>query len=189
MTYYREERRPPQDVESLFECLMQSITGLGTVVRPHVHEYFEALYCLEGGFELNAGGVLYPFCEGEMALIDPNEVHHTRSASPGVNRYLVIKFVPEALLYAERPVYEMKLLLPYLWSGGSHQKIYKREALERDGIGELLLGIEREYEGRALGYEMAVRSDLCKLFLWVARTLHGAGGNLGNLDGAALMTL
>lgn len=189
MTYYREERRPPEDVESLFECQMQSITGAGAMVRPHVHEYFEALYCLEGGFELNASGVIYPFFAGDMALIDPNEVHHTRAATPGNNRYLVIKFVPEALLYAERPVYEMKLLLPYLWSGGAHQKVFPKQALDQDGIGRLLMDIWREFEGRALGYEMAVRSGLCRLFLWVARTLHAESETQVNLDGAALMTL
>ena len=44
MTYYREERRPPQDAESLFECDLQSSMGRETVVYPHVHDYFEAVY-------------------------------------------------------------------------------------------------------------------------------------------------
>ena len=77
MTYYREERRPPQDAESLFECDLQSSMGRETVVYPHVHDYFEALYCLSGGYELYVSGAEHPFSAGDLVLIDPNEVHHT----------------------------------------------------------------------------------------------------------------
>lgn len=191
MTYYREERRPPEDVESLFECQLQTTTGCDTVVHPHVHEHFEVLYCVEGSFELYAGGALYPFGVGDMVLIDPNEIHHTRSTSAGVNRYLVLKFVPEALLYAEHPVYEMKLLLPYLWSSACHRKHFPRAQVEQAHIDQLLYDVHNEYHARALGYEMAVRSALCRLFLWVVRTLHEESGGQGlpNLDGNALMTL
>ena len=52
MTYYREERRPPQEVESLFECRIQETQGRQTAAHAHIHEYYEALYCLEGGYVL-----------------------------------------------------------------------------------------------------------------------------------------
>ena len=45
MEVYREARRPPEDVENLFECQLQSTFGCETVVHPHVHEQFEVLYC------------------------------------------------------------------------------------------------------------------------------------------------
>ena len=96
MEVYREARRPPEDVENLFECQLQSTFGCETVVHPHVHEQFEVLYCRKGGFELFSGGALTPFGPGDMVLIDPNEVHHTRSCTPGENEYQVVKFAPEA---------------------------------------------------------------------------------------------
>lgn len=191
MTYYREERRPPQDVENLFECQLQLTDGCDTVVHPHVHDYFEALYCIKGGYELRVGGARYPFSVGDMVLIDPNEVHQTRSTCKGINEYLVLKFMPDALLYADHPVYEMKVLLPYLWGGTRHRKLYEKKLLDKARIGDVLLNIHLEYSQRAFGYEMAVRSDLSRLFLWVVRTLDAQGGsqNLRHMDAAALMML
>ena len=197
MEVYREARRPPEDVENLFECQLQPTFGCETVVRPHVHEQFEVLYCRKGRYELFAGGALYPFGPGDMVLIDPNEVHHTRSCSPGENEYQVLKFAPEALLYAEHPVYEMKLLLPYLWLGAGagaeapRRKRFERALLESAGIDRLLDNVLREFTARDLGYEMAVRADLCRLFLFVARTLRreDGGQSLPNLDSHALLTL
>lgn len=197
MEVYREARRPPEDVENLFECQLQSTFGCETVVHPHVHEQFEVLYCRKGGFELFSSGALTPFGPGDMVLIDPNEVHHTRSCTPGENEYQVVKFAPEALLYAEHPVYEMKLLLPYLWlgagaqAGAQRRKRFERALLAAQGVDRLLDDILREFTARDPGYEMAVRADLCRLFLFVARVLRRADGDasLTNLDGRALLTL
>ena len=191
MTYYREERRPPQEVESLFECRIQETLGSQTAAYAHIHEYYEILYCLEGGYVLYTGDASTPFSPGEMVLIDPNEIHHTCSTGSGCNRYLVLKFAPDALMFAEHPLYELQVMLPYLWSGEWHRRKFDRALLDEGGIGTLLLDILHEYETRSLGYEMAVRADLCRLFLWVARLLdRETGGELmQRMDNAALSTL
>lgn len=191
MTYYREERRPPQEVESLFECRIQETLGPQTAVYAHIHDYYEALYCLEGSYVLYTGDASTPFFPGEMVLVDPNEVHHTRSMAEGCNRYLVLKFAPDALLFAEHPLYELQVILPYLWSGGRHRRKFERPLLEEGRIGELLIDILREFDARTLGYEMAVRADLCRLFVWVARLLdRETGGELMHrMDQSALSTL
>lgn len=191
MTYYREERRPPQEVESLFECRIQETQGRQTAAHAHIHEYYEVLYCLEGGYVLYTGDASTPFSPGEMVLVDPNEVHHTRSTSEGRNRYLVLKFAPDALLFAEHPLYELQVMLPYLWSGGRHRRKFEQPLLDEDRIGELLMDILHEFDARTLGYEMAVRADLCRLFVWVARLLdRETGGELMHrMDKTALSTL
>lgn len=191
MTYYREERRPPQDAESLFECDLQSSMGRETVVYPHVHDYFEALYCLSGGYELYVSGAEHPFSAGDLVLIDPNEVHHTRSSTDGLNQYLVVKFMPEALLFAEHSVFELQMLLPYLWSGPDHRKFFEKALLEQDGVDIVLRDLLRETQTRAPGFEMAIRADLCRLFLWAARQALRSGNQteFRNIDDAALMTL
>ena len=191
MTFYREERRPPHQIENLFECNIQQTQGCETAAFPHVHEYYEALYCLEGSYVLYTGDTHCAFGVGDMVLIDPNEVHHTRSTSDGRNRYLVLKFAPDALLYAEHPIYEMQVLLPYFWMGSHHRKKFEKALLDRDNIGQLLLNILAEFDARALGYEMAVRADVCRLFLWVVRLLDREtdGSLMHNLDNTVLLTL
>lgn len=121
MEVYREARRPPEDVENLFECQLQSTFGCETVVHPHVHEQFEVLYCRKGGFELFSGGALTPFGPGDMVLIDPNEVHHTRSCTPGENEYQVVKFAPggPALRRAPGLRDEAAAALPLARGGGA----------------------------------------------------------------------
>ncbi len=191
MTYYREERRPPEEIENLFECRIQETVGLQTAAHAHIHEYYEALYCLEGGFVLYTGDASTAFSPGEMVLIDPNEVHHTRSTGKGCNRYLVLKFTPDALLFAEHPLYELQVMLPYLWSGAKHRRKFEKPLLEDGHIGELLMDVLHEFEARTLGYEMAVRANLCRLFVWVARLLDRETGGelLRRMDKAALSTL
>ena len=37
MTFYREERRPPHQIENLFECRIQETQGCETAAYPQIH--------------------------------------------------------------------------------------------------------------------------------------------------------
>ena len=83
------------------------------------------------------------------------------------------------------------MLLPYLWSGPDHRKFFEKALLEQDGVDIVLRDLLRETQTRAPGFEMAIRADLCRLFLWAARQALRSGNQteFRNIDDAALMTL
>ena len=170
MTYTLEKRKPPTTIANLFEFLEQSNVGREAAASPHIHEYFEALYCLDGAFDLQIDNQHFALKVGDLALIDPMAVHQSFAATQGLNRYRVFKFVPEALTYAEHPLFELKTILPYLWLGASHIKLYPRAQLEDAGMDRLLTELYREYADRPYGYEIALRVGIGRFFLWVPGT-------------------
>jgi len=112
---------------------------------------------------------LYP---GDMALIDPMEIHSTRALGDELNQYLVIKFVPEVLYSTEQLVLEMKYFLPYLKGSGSHQKVFSSEQTKAAAVGNILQEIVDEFLRRDFGYEIALRANISRLFLWILRRWH-----------------
>ena len=65
----------------------------------------------------------------------------------------------------------MKYVFPYLRIASHHQKVFDKAELP-DGIDTVILEIHREFAAQAYGYELAVRSDLGRLFLWIIREWH-----------------
>ena len=126
MDAYREERHPLGTIQHFYHCDFQRFPGKFHGARPHLHEYFEILYCTQGAFQLRLNEKPYLLNTGDMALIDPFEVHVTQSLDPGQNSYIVIIFFPEILYTAEQPIYEMKCLLPYLRIGTAHRTMARR---------------------------------------------------------------
>lgn len=175
--YYREERVSPGSIRSIYDCSVQSRVGPATVANPHIHEYFEVLYCQSGAFALTLNEKPFALHPGDMALIDPMEVHCTRAMGPELNQYLVIKFVPEVLYSAEAMIYELKYVLPYLRGSGSHQKVFSAEQTKAAAVGEILQQIVDEFMKKDFGYEIALRANISRLFLWILRCWHVSGSS------------
>jgi transcriptional regulator GlxA family with amidase domain len=107
-----------------------------------------------------------------MALIDPMEIHSTRAMFEGLNQYLVIKFAPEVLYSTEQLVFELKYFLAYIKGSGSHQKVFPAERTRAAGVGDMLQEIVDEFLRRDFGYEIALRANISRLFLWILRGWH-----------------
>ena len=70
-------------------------------------------------------------------------------------------------------------------------EVEKRAKLRKTTTASELRDLLRETQTRAPGFEMAIRADLCRLFLWAARQALRSGNQteFRNIDDAALMTL
>jgi AraC-like DNA-binding protein len=123
-----------------------------------------------------------------MALIDPMEIHSTRAISDSLNQYLVIKFVPEVLYSTEQLIFELRYILPYIKGGGSHQKVFPMEETKTASVGDMLQEIVDEFLRRDFGYEIALRLNISRLFLWILRRWHANSGEAVP-DDAALQAL
>lgn len=169
MDFYVEKPNPARDLGGLCECFISDSTGERDVAALHVHQYFELLYCLEGRYELRVEHQSLPLERGGAALIHPMEPHRTRSLEPGVNRYLVLKFTPEALYSVSQPFYELKYIFPYLHFSEERAYVYTAEQLRGSRMSELLHSILEERRREEYGYEMAVRAYVSQVLLWFLR--------------------
>lgn len=186
--FYREKRVPRGNIRYIYDCSVQKTIGKAPVVAPHIHEFFEILYCQSGAYTLTLNEKPYDLYPGDMALIDPMEIHSTRALSDSLNQYLVIKFVPEVLYSTEQLIFELKYILPYIKGSGSHQKVFSQEETKDASVGDILQEIVDEFMRRDFGYEIALRLSISRLFLWILRRWHDSSQEAVP-DDAALNTL
>ena len=170
--YYREERVPRGNIRYTYDCSVQKMVGKASVVEPHIHEFYEILYCQSGAYTLMVNEKPYELRPGDMAIVDPMEIHSTRALYNGLNQYLVIKFIPEVLYSQEQLVYELKYFMPYIKGSGVHQKVFPAELTKAAAVGDMLQEIVDEFLRRDFGYEIALRANISRLFLWVLRCWH-----------------
>ena len=170
--FYREERVPRGNIRYIYDCSVQRTLGKAPVVAPHIHEFFEILYCQSGAYTLTLNEKPYDLYPGDMALIAPMEIHSTQALDGELNQYLVIKFVPEVLYSTGQLLFELKYILPYIKGSGSHQKVFPAEETRAASVGDILQEIVDEFLRRDFGYEMALRLNISRLFLWILRRWH-----------------
>ena len=175
MQFYHESRKPLGTLGYLFECNVQNRQGRSMFAAAHVHEYFEILLCREGAFRLETGERAIHLGVGDMAVIDPMEVHCTHALCEGDNTYMVLKFVPELMYSAEQPLYELGTLTAYMRMRSSHRKVFAAEYVERSGMGEIMERIFAEYSAREFGYALSVRAEIMRLFVKILRDWHEYG--------------
>ena len=177
MDIYREKRKPYNSIQYLFQCNQSSKAGHALIADAHIHEYFEILYGLSGECEIRLSEDTYRFHPGDMVVIDPMEVHRITGETDGENSYLVLKFVPEVLYSSEQPSFDLGYMIPYMQMDSGHRKVYYAHELEKTDAPTILHNIFREDREKEFGYELAIRTDICRLFLWTLRTWHKASSD------------
>jgi AraC-like DNA-binding protein len=157
------------DTPLQFSTHIQEAIGPQLMVRAHIHNYIEIIYALSGKYRILLNNKNYFFNEGDMALINSNEIHNIFSLSEGCNRYIVIKFEPEMLYTTAQSVFEMKYVMPFILNESTHQKIFLKNEIEKTVIPGLVHGISKEFSDKRYGYELAVRANIYNLFLFILR--------------------
>lgn len=175
MQFYHESRKPLGTLGYLFECTIQRRSGRRLFAAPHVHEYFEILLCREGEFRLEAGDAQARLRTGDLAIIDPMEVHSTHALSAGGNAYMVLKFVPELMYSAEQPLYELGTLAAYMRLRASHRLVFPAEQVRQSGMDGIMERIFSEYRAKEFGYALSVRAEIMRLFVKILRDWHATG--------------
>lgn len=172
MEVYLETRDPRRDLGGLCECFSGETNGVRTLSRLHVHQHFELLYCMEGGYELLSDQRDYTLLPGCAALVHPMTPHATRTCCESRNRYLVLKFTPEALYSSAQPFFERQYIFPYLHISDAPVHLYDAHTVSQSDLEHLLLCILEERTQQEYGYEMAVRAYVSQVLLWFIRMWH-----------------
>lgn len=179
-SYYIEKRNPNGELPLQFSVHPQEKRGAGVMVHAHIHDYIEILYAQSGHFRILLNSRDYTFDAGDMVLINSNEIHNVFSLGEGLNSYICIKFEPE-ILFTSQSLLEMKYLMPFILKESTHQKIFTEEEIRATILPSILHNIYTEYKEASYGFELAIRTNILTLFLYILRNWHKQNIDL-NID-------
>ncbi|MGL4738809.1 MAG: helix-turn-helix domain-containing protein [Cellulosilyticaceae bacterium] len=174
--YYETLTPSDNGLISPFSSHLQQKQGEGVMTLAHWHDYIEILYGISGHFKIQLGSMPYTFGVGDLILINSKEIHSVVGlATDCINSYIVVKFDPEVLYTTSSTVFEAKYIHPFIMSHATHQKVFTSEELDATFIPQLLHEILSEYTTKSYGFELAIRTHIGRIFLWVLRHWHEKG--------------
>ena len=151
-----------------FHCHSQGAVRPGVTTNPHIHEFIEILYCTKGEYRVTVNGKCHRLRSDEMIIVNSREIHEAYAVEVPA-RYTVIKFSPKLLSSTRKNIFEYKYMLPFTMESDNIVKLFTREMLEGSNAGDAVAVMLKEYTEKQYGYEMAIRGELCSLFLWILR--------------------
>ncbi len=175
MQAFDEGRKKVNNLPLAVQCLlMNGNEPQKRWPRLHYHDYIELLYPVKGDYEVNLNGTVYPLPEGSMFIINAGEQHTTFAKSSDRSLFCV-KFLPQVLYSSEQTVTEMEQTIPFVFENFGSKRCFLKEELADTGIPEVFKEIIKENTEQRFGYELAIRSDVLKIFAWVIRFWHENG--------------
>lgn len=138
----------------------------GKVIFPHHwHEHLEFLYIVSGEASIECGSAMIAAKEGDLVVVNSNELHYGVSQSSHLFYYALIADI--SLLHSQSidaaetkfitPITQNRLLLLNHISGDSK-------------AAACMLTIIQELENREFGYELAIKSELYRLLTLLLRS-------------------
>ncbi len=167
--YYVEKEHSLKEMPLQFSAHIQEAWDAKTTASAHIHDFIEILYALKGKYRILLNNKEYYYSEGDMVLINSNEIHNIIALSEGLNQYMVLKFKPDMLYTTSQSFFEIKYVMPFILKESVHQKIFKKEEIEKTVIPRLIEAIYRESIEKKYGYELAIRANIFNLFLFILR--------------------
>ena len=156
-----------------FRCHVQSWSGESQFCGAHWHYAIEILYATRGQASILLNGRFYSFSAGDMVLINARDVHAIWGEPR--TQYTCIKFNPEILYTAARFAFESRYVLPFTMADSSPQKVFLRSEIDPTPLPALIREIMQELTERDYCFELAVRTNISRIFLWVLRSWQGKG--------------
>lgn len=137
-------------------------------INPHYHEYIEILYSINSDADVYINGKFTTFKSGDLLIINSGE-NHDLLFSRGDASYIVIKVLPEILYSSEQSVFEMKYTMPFIIQNSNNKRHFTKKELSDRYIHDTVTRIMNEWLVKNYGYELSIRADILKVFLWVLR--------------------
>ena len=166
-------------IEMPFQCILLNVPKYKKErPEPHYHDYIEILYSISTDSDIYINGRRYCFKTGDLAIINAKEDHEVYFDRSDAH-YVVIKLLPEVLYTGEQTVFEMKYLLPFIIVDSKHERVINVDG-DDNFIHDTVTNIMYEWNRREYGFELAIRADILRIFLWVLR--HWQKNNIDALD-------
>lgn len=148
--------------------------SVGTVIctPAHMHEYIETLYCTDGSYVIWLNGMRYEFSKGDLVIINSREVHSIYSLTESTGGYICARFLPDTIYTSTASAFDIKYVMPFILSNSKHPRVFKCEEIENTFIPDMMNEILDEYRNKEYGYELALKTDIARIFLWIVRYWH-----------------
>lgn len=117
-------------------------------------------------------------------MVNSNEVHEIEALNNEVGAYIVFRVEPEVLYDSAKDVFGIKYVMPFMFNIESPQKIFRHEEIFNTDIPSLMHDGYNEYEKKKYGYELALRSDICRIFMWILRYWADRGVKIPSMGAA-----
>lgn len=134
---------------------------------PHYHSLIEILYGISGKCTVYVNGKKYNFSKGDLIFVSPNEIHSIIAYEP--SQYAVLMFYPDILYTSGYDFYEIIYTLPIIMADPSWRTFFSGDTIEKTFIPEAISDACREFTNRNFGFELAVKIQIFKIFLWIIR--------------------
>ena len=160
-----------------FEAHRQRGDGQSMMAWPHLHKYIEMIYCTHNPITIYINGNETQMNKGDLAIINSDEVHYFSSLAEvgDYSEYIVVKFEPTILYTSMEAVFEAKYVLPFTINSSERQKIFTEDQIKDTDIPALVNEIVCEFSEKKYGFEIAVRTAIGRIFLWVLRYWNDKG--------------
>lgn len=178
-SFYKEELKHSLSTY-MFSSHLEYLYGKGCMVDAHFHDYIEILYCTEGNFEAFLNGVSYKFNKGEMIIINSNEIHSVYSCGEGENKYVVVKVLPGLLYGNEQSIAEAKYFLLFMSGNTTQQKVFPSYKIDNTDLPAAFTEIEKEFTAKKYGFELSVKLNIFKIFLYIVREYEKNGNAISS---------
>lgn len=176
---------PKQTINGVTEkihCIIQEVYEKCISCSAHYHTYIELIYCLNGEFSAWLNGKNYYFTKGDLLVISSNEVHEIYALSDSPSSYIVIKFEPEILYNSLLDTFDTKYVFPFTLDNTAPQKVFSYSEIYSTELPKLIHNILDEYSKKEYGFELAVKADICRIFLWILRHWNDMGITIPHTD-------
>jgi AraC-like DNA-binding protein len=162
-----------------FSCFLQNNNGQDFYIEPHYHNDVELLYFYEGKAHVIVGSEYYLIKQGEMILINSNEIHAILAQKEDYTNYICITVNPSMLYSGSHNVFESKYVLPFTtMKNYTRQRVFFKNDLEESLVPKTVNDIFNEYSRKEYGFEVAIHIDIYRIFLWLLRNWENQGINL-----------
>ncbi|MFB5682690.1 AraC family transcriptional regulator [Paenibacillus terreus] len=169
--YFESNRSQSGSIHYPYESMIHFGKEPRCLVEPHWHLYIEILYFLSGKAKVYLGGKCHVLGQGDLILIHSHETHSIYSLDDKVS-YIVVKFDPEILYSTSRTILESKYILPFTLAESSSQRVFTEPEINDTPIPGMIWEIYNEFSAKSFGFELAVRTLICRVFLWFLRQTH-----------------
>ncbi len=179
MNYLEEKKAIINGIPCQYLSHVQNVTQAGNVFPAHFHNYIELIYNLIGEYEVYLNGKHHVIKEKDFVLINSKEVHQINALSKDGGKYIVLRFEPEVIYNGmSQNLYEIKYVLPFVLENFNHEKVICNKHIDTSFILELLQDILRELDNNEYGFELAIKNNIGRIFLWVIRYWHNVGAEI-----------
>ena len=167
MAFY-EQRAQRNGVAMPVECILMKQGAREREFRPHYHEYTELLFGISENAKVAVGRSSFVLTPGAMAMIHSGEPHDVVSGGAPCS-YYVVKFLPQILLAGEQTYSEYGYVLMLMEHLPDQQFLFGADELARTEVPLLFRHLMEEWDRQEFGYELSLRADVTRIFLYILR--------------------